>query len=176
MTTPTLAQAIPVLREVLCDDKGYTTEKLIEIICDRFESTEVEKEQMSESKKYNTPIAVWVATATLHRKHGNDGPFETRQIKDMVVQQGIFDATIDTVISNICTHCVAGSPASSPSSSIQCKLHRVGRGLYRLWRKGDYVHPHRERGLNVPNLHELPPEYRQLLEWYDNIYCDKKQE
>lgn len=129
---------------------------------------------MPEEIEYDAPIAVWVAAATLHRKQGDDGPFKTRQIKEMVIRQGICDVEDNTVKSNICTHCVANSPSSSPNSSKQCKLFRVGRGLYRLWRKGDRIHPDRKGGLGVPGLHELPPEYKRLLEWYDNVYCNKK--
>lgn len=171
VTVPTLARAIPVLREVLCDDKGYTTDELIEMVCDRFESTEEEKKQMSECEKFDTPIAVWVATATLHRKCGDDGPFTTRQIKEMVIRQGLFKVEIATVIDNIRAHCVAGSPASSPRPSRQCKLHRVDEDQYRLWRKGDYVHLHRQGGPSVQDLANLPTEYKHLLEWYSNIYC-----
>lgn len=174
MTIPTLAQAIPILREVLCDDKGHTTEELVGIVCKRFETTEEEKLQMSEGRKCSAPIAVWVATATLHRRRGNDGQFAGKEILKMVMQQRICDVEIGTVLDNIRTHCVANSPAGSPSSSKQCKLFRVDKDKYRLCRRDDVPCPDRRGGQKAPNSKELPPEYKDLLAWYNDVY-NKKQ-
>ena len=181
VTAPTLAQVIPVLREVLCDDKKYSTKELIDMVCDRFEVGEDDRDQMSEGATCDAAIAVWVATATLHRKHGSDGPFTIKQITEMVERQGMWKKEICTIKSNISTHCVANSKRKSPKSSRQCKLTRVDAGVYRLFREGDEIHPDR-RGNEIhpdrrdskkaPGRDKLPVGYKGLRKWYDDVYCD----
>ena len=173
MTVPTLAQVIPVLREALCDDKGYSTKDLIGMVCDRFEVGGDGKDQMSEVETCDPATAVWVATATLHRKHGSDGPFTVRQITETVKRQGMCKKEIDTIKSNISTHCVANGERNSPKSSRQCKLTRVDMGRYRLFREGDEVNENRTGGKKAPRRDELPVGYRGLREWYDDVYCGK---
>ena len=182
MTVPTLAQVIPVLREALCDDKKYSTKELIDMVCDRFEVGDDGRGQMSEGTTCDAATAVWVATATLHCKHGSDGPFTTDQITEMVKRQGMWKKEIGTIIANICTHCVANSKRKSSKSSRQCKLTRVDTDMYRLFREGDDIHPdrrgdeiHPDRRGNkkAPGRDELPVGYRGLRKWYDDVYCGR---
>ena len=171
VTVPTLAQVIPVLREALCGDKKYSTKELIDMVCDHFEVGEDGRGQMSEGTTCDAATAVWVATATLHRKHGSDGPFTTDQITEMVKRQGMWKKEIGTIIANICTHCVANSKRKSSKSSRQCKLTRVDTGVYRLFREGDKIKEGRKGGKGTPDRDELPIGYKGLRKWYDDVYC-----
>ena len=112
--------------------------------------------------------AVWAATATLHRKHGIDEAFETRRILDTVVEQRACSAKTHTIKSNIARYCVASGPAGEGNHR---KLHRVRRGVYRLYRPGDPYTPGKGGGPAAPGRADLPAKYEHLLKWYAEVYC-----
>lgn len=113
-------------------------------------------------------VAVWVATATLHQKHGIDEAFEAKQIRDMVIEQGACSAKTRTIESSIARCCAASDPAGEGSDR---KLHRVRRGVYRLCRPGDPRPRGKKGGPAAPRPGDLPSKYRHLLEWYAGEYC-----
>ena len=112
--------------------------------------------------------AVWVAAATLHRKHGIDAAFGARQIRDTVIKQAACSAKTRTIESSITRHCVADGPAGEGNHR---KLHRVKRGVYRLYRPGDPCTPGKKEGPVAPERADLPTKYRHLLKWYADVYC-----
>lgn len=175
MTGPTLARIIPILREVLCDDKGYDTKRLIEIVCGRFRLTdEVKVRMMSMGSTRSAPVAIWVATATLHRKRTNAKQFTGAEILKMVRQQGICNAEIDSVQDVMSTPCVANSKAETAKWAKRRFLFRVERGSFRLYRKGDEITSRRKNVQTAPSRRDLPVEYWELLDWYNDCYCNGK--
>lgn len=175
MTVPTLARIIPILREALCDDKGCDTEALIGMVCERFKLTEeVKNQMMSGGTKRPAPVAIWVATATLHRKRGSDGPFAGGDILDMVRRQGICGAELSSVRDVMFTPCVANSKAETAKWAKKRFLFRVESGLFRLYREGDELVSCRKGVLTAPKPRDLPVEYVGLLDWYADSYCNGK--
>lgn len=175
VTVPTLARIIPVLREVLCDDKEYDTKRLIEIVCDRFRLTDgVKVRMMSMGPTRSAPVAIWVATATLHRKRVNDKQFTGKEILKMVEQQGICNAEIESVQDVMSTPCVANSQAETAKWAKHRFLFRVKRGSFRLYRKGDELTSRRKNAQTAPSRRDLPVEYIDLLDWYSDCYCNGK--
>lgn len=127
------------------------------------------------SKKKKTPssrttiaVAVWIATAALHRKRREDRAFAAREIADTVMQQGLCGSNIDSIRTNISKHCVANRKTST--SSDHRKIFLVSEGRYRLYKPGDEFHPNRARCREAPTEDELPEEHKGLRRWYDEEY------
>ena len=119
---------------------------------------------------YKLPAAVWVATATLHRDRGTDKTFTTKDIRNMIKEQKIGSTNNNSIDMNITTYCVANHHADAGYH--HRKLYKIKEtGQYRLYRGNDDHHPARKNGQVVPNIHELPPDYRDLCEWYRDEYC-----
>jgi hypothetical protein len=57
--------------------------------------------------------------------------------------------------------------------SRSAKLAETGLGRRRLFRKGDTYHPAREGGKITPIPEQIPPEYSELLNWYQEWSSDK---
>ncbi len=109
---------------------------------------------------------VWIATALLHRENPDRMAFTASEIEERVRRDfGYEKLSIPTFIS---ADCVANR---KPSPARYRVLHRVSRGMYRLFRPDDPYHLGRERGKTKPNPEEVPDRYRPLLEWYENEYA-----
>ena len=123
----------------------------------------------SQSRPF-TPIAVavWVAVATLHKERGVKESFSTRDILGTILRQGIVDAERRSIYAYVCNICVANVPGKK---GCHRKTYRVGRGRYRLYRKGDDYHATREGMKTAPLLMEIPKEHDHLRSWYDFEYC-----
>ena len=116
------------------------------------------------------PVAVWVATATLHFDEGIDEVFSVRKIRDRVVEQGIYGKkSKKTIDSNITLYCVANAEPYSRHR----KLYRVKPATYRLYRTGDDAHRGRY-GPIAPDPGELPDAYKHLPAWYADEYCAER--
>ena len=116
------------------------------------------------------PIAVWVATATLHYDEGINEVFLARKIRDKVVEQGIYKKKIPkkTIESNITQYCVSNAP---PGQGNHRKLYRVRDGVYRLYRPGDDYSSGKKNGPEEPEINDLLGKHRYLLGWYNSEYC-----
>ena len=113
------------------------------------------------------PVAVWVATATLHIEEGIDEEFPVRKIHDKVVEQGICgEKSKKSIDANITIGCVANADPYTQHR----KLYRAGPARYRLYRPGDDAHGGRY-GPSAPDPDELPEAYRHLPAWYADEYC-----
>ena len=116
------------------------------------------------------PVAVWVATATLHFDEGIDKEFSVQKIRDKVVEQGICgEKSKKTIDSNITLYCVANAEPWSKHR----KLYRVRPATYRLYRPGDDAHRGRY-GPSAPDPDELPDAYKHLPAWYADEYCAER--
>jgi hypothetical protein len=107
---------------------------------------------------------VWVATAILSRDHPDRNGFSTGEIRGKIDEiepgNGFAPSTVPT---HIAVHCVANKP---PDSLKHRKLYLNPDRTYRLYRPGDKYDPGRNNGETLPQLEQLPPKYRALIEWY----------
>lgn len=109
---------------------------------------------------------VWLVTAQLQR----DDP--EREIPCAAVLGAIARAGWDgpkqsTIQAHVSGHCIA---TAKPSPDRHRLLTRTRRGYVRLFRIGDAEHPARAGGRILPDIDDVPTEYRYLLRWYQDTY------
>lgn len=109
---------------------------------------------------------VWIATALLHREHPNRIEFTPAEIRDRVKALKLTPEVRPGIQVHINTHCVANR---EPNPATLRMLFEAHRGTRRLYRPGDPVKPGRV-GPNKPSVDDVPPEYRNLLAWYEDEY------
>jgi len=107
---------------------------------------------------------VWVATASLSREQPGRSGFSSNDIRQKVYEiepdHGFSDSGIRTHISS---HCVANK---KPDPGKHRKLYLNPDETYRLYRPGDDCHSDRNNGKTLPKAEQIPPKYRDLLDWY----------
>lgn len=109
------------------------------------------------------PVAVWIATATLHKQYPTKNSFSKKEIFNKVREQNLFDKDDSTISTHISSHCVANIKAQPGDHK---KIYRVSRGRYRLYRLDDNYDITRKSGTAEPSIYELPDKYHDLLDWY----------
>ena len=110
---------------------------------------------------------VWIATALLHRERPQELDFTVKEIQERIKQEGLAQAVRGSVHPHVISHCVANRP---PSPARYRMLLETARGRRRLYRPGDTHHPER-RGRVHPDRDDVPPRYRELIDWYDTTYA-----
>jgi len=118
-------------------------------------------------KIQSTAIAVWVATALLHRENKEKEDFQIKDIFQKVKDEKLISTADSTIMSHITVHCVANT---KPWPNKHRKLYRTLPGWYRLYKDGDDYHTSREGGWTIPSSSEVPAKYRHLIEWYNTEY------
>jgi hypothetical protein len=106
---------------------------------------------------------VWIATALLHKEHPDRADFANEEIIERVRREGLVRPVSPGVYVHISQHCVANR---RPYPNRYRILFETSPGRRRLFRDGDPYHPQREGSKTTPEREELPPEYRNLLDWY----------
>lgn len=104
---------------------------------------------------------VWIATALLHREHPQREGFAAKEIINRV--RGEFGEARPGIAVHVSRHAVASLP---PNPGQYRMLSSAGPRRWRLFRAGDPYHPEREGAKTHPMPAEIPPEYRDLLDWY----------
>ena len=112
----------------------------------------------------------WVGLALLHREHPERESFTARDILDRVKTAGATSELRPGVQVHIYLHNVANV---EPNSARYRMFWKLPNDTYRLIRPGDHPHPLR-KGKTKPDRDELPEQYRYLLDWYEQEYCDKQ--
>ena len=113
---------------------------------------------------------VWIAAATLQRRHPNREDFTVAEI---VAQAEAENATGARPLRTGVTihaylHCVANR---KPNPARLRMLTETSRGRRRLYRPGDPCHPDRRSGKHVPKRGEVPSAYLGLIDWYQCEYA-----
>jgi hypothetical protein len=113
---------------------------------------------------------IWIATALLHRKYPLRSDFKKAEIRQMLEVEGLADGVKGgTINAHLDQNCVANVP---PSSGKYRMLFEPTPGNLRLFRPGDLTHPgrvlRRKQSKSLPNREEIPPQYRPLLDWYED--------
>jgi len=108
--------------------------------------------------------AVWIATATLHRRNPGMEGFAVEDIVAETVLQNLTYTLEKTVYQHTLQHCVANRP---PNPNRSRMLFEFGDGYRRLFRTGDRYDNAREGSPTHPDWSALPPECRDLQHWYE---------
>jgi bifunctional DNA-binding transcriptional regulator/antitoxin component of YhaV-PrlF toxin-antitoxin module len=114
--------------------------------------------------------AVWVATAQLHRDDLSAQDFSVQEIMGKATDGKLVGFTPGLQV-HVSKHCVANK---SPNSEQHRMLFSTARGRRRLFKPGDPFHADRSKGKIHPDKGDLPVEYRDLIDWYENAYAKKR--
>jgi hypothetical protein len=109
---------------------------------------------------------VFVATALLHREHPDREGFTVREIVDRAERENLYGKLRPGVQVHASLHCVANKP---PNQGRHRMLYETANHRRRLVREGDDVHPGRT-GKTFPDPDDLPPQYRELINWAKERY------
>lgn len=111
---------------------------------------------------------VWLAAATLHRKHPDRTDFAINEIMAQAESAAVAGKPLRPGVRvHVYQHCVANKP---PNPGRYRVLYETSSGRRRLFRLGDPCHPRRSTGKDVPARDALPTEYRDLVDWYHDEY------
>ena len=110
---------------------------------------------------------VWIVTALLHRENPRREDFTVQEIVERANTESIQDKLRPGVYIHVSQHCVANRP---PNPGRYRMLYATGKGRRRLFRPGDSYHPDREDGKVLPKKEDVPEEYRDLIDWYNNKF------
>ncbi len=111
--------------------------------------------------------AVWLALAILHRSHPDRSSFTTEELTAAVRRLNL-GIKPQTLAAHIHSHTVANT---KPNGGSYRMLIRLDDNSRRLFRQGDPVHRDR-KGKTKPKRAEIPPEFHDLLDWYDREYSN----
>ncbi len=108
--------------------------------------------------------AVWVATASLHRRYPERDGFAPEEIVQLAVAQHLTNRREESIRQHVRQHCVANK---KPQPNTVCMLFDPGGGVRRLFRKGDKVYVGRNGERTHPKWDDLPAAYQDLRRWYE---------
>ena len=112
----------------------------------------------------------WIALAALSKENPDRQGFSRREILERIRLEGAHPELRPGVQIHIQQHNVANTP---PNAGRYRMFYKLADGTYRLFRPGDSYHPSRG-GKTRPNRADLPAKYHDLLDWYENEYCEGK--
>jgi hypothetical protein len=112
---------------------------------------------------------VWIAAALLHREHPKKPDFSVDEIVERARRERVHGTLRPGVYVHVVQHCVANR---KPNPGRYRTLFETSPGRRRLFRPGDNYHPEREDSKTVPQSEDIPPEYRDLLDWYHD-WCSR---
>lgn len=113
---------------------------------------------------------VWIAAALLHREHPEAYDFSVEEIVERASKEGLHEPLRPGVYVHVVQHCVASRP---PNPGRYRMLVESADGRRRLFCKGDPYHPDREGSKTRPAPDEIPSEYNELLNWYQE-WCERQ--
>ena len=114
-------------------------------------------------------VEIWIAAATLHRRHPQRLSFNATEVFNEVSRLNLSGSIRAGVGPHVSLHCVANS---APNTARYRMLYRLPDKTLRLYRPGDPAHPG-PTGRSAPDRHEMPPEHRALLDWYEKEYATR---
>jgi len=114
---------------------------------------------------------VWVTLALLHRENPKAADFSVDEIIARRQAETAMGSIRPGYRVHVLQHCVANRPANPGRLRV---LVETSPGRRRLYRPSDAYHPGREGAKSVPIAHELPSDYRALLDWYEGYAMASK--
>jgi hypothetical protein len=120
------------------------------------------------SEKHDLKVAdaCWIALALLHRERPERQSFAPSEIVECARRLDGEDPRRG-IQPHVYQHNVANLPRDTAGYRM---FFRLPDGTLRLYCPGDPAHPSRS-GKTKPEANDLRPEYRDLLRWYDEQYC-----
>ncbi len=106
---------------------------------------------------------VWIAVALLHREYPHSDDFTVEEILERAAKESRERPLRPGVYVHIVQHCVANRP---PNPGRYRMLFETSASRRRLFRDGDIYDPARAGSKTVPDVEEIPVEYRNLVKWY----------
>lgn len=111
---------------------------------------------------------VWIAAASLHRSRPEAPDFAIAEIMAQAEAAQVAGLPLRPGVKiHIYLHCVANRP---PNPGRYRMLFETASGRRRLCRPSDPCHPLRSSGKAVPKRGEVPTNYGDLIDWYENVY------
>ncbi|HXQ96798.1 MAG TPA: hypothetical protein VN774_00025 [Candidatus Limnocylindrales bacterium] len=111
---------------------------------------------------------VWIITALLHRENPSSLDFSIDQIMDRARTETVAGKLRPGFYVHVIQHCVANR---APNPGRYRILFETARDRRRLFRKGDTYHHDREGSKTVPEKENIPTQYRDLVDWYVDVFC-----
>jgi hypothetical protein len=111
---------------------------------------------------------VWIITALLHRENPSSLDFSIDQIMYRARTERAAGKLRPGFYVHVIQHCVANRPPNPGRYRI---LIETARDRRRLFRKGDTYHHDREGSKTVPEKENIPTQYRDLVDWYLDVFC-----
>jgi hypothetical protein len=124
-------------------------------------------EQLPDNADLTVADAVWIATAVLQHRAGDDRSFPTETIVQSAVNLRLTKGAFKSIWQHVNQHCVANRKRQ-PNRA--CILFATGNGDRRLYRNGDRIDPERSGGRTHPDWDKLPAEYAYLRQWYETLW------
>ena len=114
---------------------------------------------------------VWIAAASLHRRHPDQADFSINEIVGQATSENMTGVKPlrPGVKVHAYLHCVANKP---PNPGRYRMLFETTGGRRRLFRPGDPCHPLRVNGKDVPRRQDIPLAYHGLIDWYVEEYAN----
>ena len=123
---------------------------------------------MAGSQSVRVADEVWIAAASLHQSRPDSSDFTIAEIMGEAEALGVAGRPLRPGVKvHVYLHCVANRP---PNPGRYRMLFETASGRRRLYRPGDPCHPQRSSGKAVPKRGEMPAPYRDLIDWYENVY------
>ena len=116
---------------------------------------------------------VWVATALLHQEHPERADFTAKDIEQRAQRENIHGVLRPGIYVHAIQHCVANR---APNPGRYRMLFATGKNTRRLFRTGDPSHAARRGAKITPAKADLPPAYKPLVDWYEQVYDASKSE
>ena len=111
---------------------------------------------------------VWLATASLHRRHPDRTDFAINEIMAQAESADVTGKPLrPSVKVHVYQHCVANKP---PNPGRYRMLFETASRRRRLFRPGDPCHSRRATGKDVPARDAVPVQHRDLIDWYHREY------
>ena len=124
---------------------------------------------MPASQEIRVADEVWIATASLHRKSPNAPDFAIAEIMAQAEAAQVAGLPLRPGVKiHVYLHCVANRP---PNPGRYRMLFETTNGRRRLCRPSDPCHPLRSSGKAVPKRGEVPADYGDLIDWYEDEYA-----
>jgi len=114
----------------------------------------------------------FLATALLHREQPERLDFTIGEIVERARRENLFGELRPGVRVHATLHCVANR---APNPGTYRMLYATGKRTRRLLLAGDDVDPDRT-GKIFPQDEDVPPKYREIVEWAKQRYGTEKQD
>ena len=102
-------------------------------------------------------VEIWIASRLLSEKNEI---FSKKELT--VIIKEIFDDTRPGISTHISSCCVANKPSNHPRNYNY--LFWLSKGKYKIYIKGNYLHPDKKSSQNKPNYEDVPCQFRYLLD------------